>query len=128
VLADHKSGCGVVLARVGDTAAAKHCTRLTFQDGGMPTAAFFAEDQFLAVSSEHVVRILDPRLADTGDGHPIPAGEFAVQIVPIGGARLLVVVTDNLDQSSHVLGCIGNGLCERALDSGPAEQVVLASP
>jgi hypothetical protein len=128
VLADPRSGCGVVLERVGEATPAQHCTRLTLQAGLTPSAASFAEDQFLAVSSEHSVRILDPQLADTGDEHPIPAGEFAVQIVPIGGARLLVVVTDSLDASSHVLGCTGNGPCESALDSGPAEQVVLARP
>ena len=79
------------------------------------------------MTSEHTVRILDPRLADTGDAHPIPAGTFAEQIVPIGGARLLVVVLDSFDTSLHVLGCVGNGPCERSLDAAPGEQVVLAS-
>jgi hypothetical protein len=129
VLADQQSGCGVVLSRLGGTAPDKRCTdRLTLPDGVPPSAAFFAEDQFLAVTSEHLVRILDPRLADTVDAHPIPAGTFAEQIVPIGGARLLVVVLDGFDSSLHVLGCVGNGPCERLLDGSPGEELVLASP
>jgi hypothetical protein len=122
-LADQESGCGVILSRVGGTAPAEHCTdRLSYP------AAFFAHDQLLAVTSTHLVRVLDPRLADTGDGHPIPAGTVPMQIVPTTGARFLVVVSDNSDNSSHVLGCVGNGPCERSLDAAPGDQVVLASP
>jgi hypothetical protein len=127
LLVDQQSGCGVVLSRLGATAPDKHCTdRLTLLDGAAPSAAFFADDQLLAVTSEHSVRILDTRLVDTGDAHPIPAGTFAEQIVPIGGARLLVVVRDGFDNSMHVLGCNGNGPCERSLDGGPDQSVVLA--
>jgi hypothetical protein len=121
-LTEQKSGCGVILSRVGGTAPAVHCT-----DGSQYPAAFFAQDQLLAVTSADVVRILDRQLADTGDAHPVPAGTVPMQIVPTTGVHLLVVVSDNSDGSAHVLGCVGNGPCERSLDTAPGEQVVLAS-
>jgi hypothetical protein len=123
VLAAEESQCGVVLSRVGGTAPAEHCT-----DGLRYPATFFAQDQLVAVTSGDSVRVLDPQLAETGDAHPIPAGTVPMQIVATTGVHLLVVVSDNSDGSSHVLGCVGNGPCERSLDTAPGNQVVLASP
>jgi hypothetical protein len=114
-------GCGVVLKRIGTTAPAEHCAE------GIWTPAAFAQDELLVVASADTLRVLDSRLTDTGDGHPIPAGTVPMQIVPSGGYRRFVVVNDTVDGSSHVLGCNGNGPCVRALDAAPGEQVVLAS-
>ena len=131
VLLDQKSGCGVVLSRVGGTVAAKGCTnRLKDPYTLTPLASFFADDHLLAVASVsmHSVRIFDAQLADTGDAHPIPAGTVALQIVPTTGVHLLVLVMGISDRSPHVLGCVGYGPCERLLDGSLGEQVVLAGP
>jgi hypothetical protein len=130
LLFDWVKGCAVVLPRVGGTAPSKHCTDRLMRDGLNDPVAFFAEGQLLAVASAstHLVRIFDAQLADTGDGHPVPAGTVALQIVPTTGVHLLLNVLDISSRSSHVLGCVGNGPCERSLDTAPGNQVVLASP
>jgi hypothetical protein len=130
LLDDWLKGCDVVLSRVGGTAPGKHCTDRLMRDGLNDPVAFFAEDQLLAVASAstHSVRIFDAQLADTGDRHPIPAGTVALQIVPTTGVHLLLNVLDISSRSSHVLGCVGNGPCERLLDGSPGEELVLASP
>jgi hypothetical protein len=117
------NGCAVVLSRLGDTAPGKHCT-----DGLTYPATFFAQDQLLAVTSGDFVRVLDRQLAETGEAHQMPAGTEPIQIVATTGVHLLVVVADKSDGSSHVLGCEGNGQCERNLDSPRGEDVVLAGP
>jgi hypothetical protein len=130
LLDDWVRGCDVVLSRVGGTAPGKHCTDRLMPDGLNGPVAFFAEGQLLAVASvsTHSVRIFDAQLADTGDAHPIPAGTVALQIVPTTGVHLLVRVMGISDRSPHVLGCLGNGPCERLLDGSLGEQLVLASP
>lgn len=126
VLADQKTGCGVAISRVGATAAIKRC------GAGIRTpAAFFARDSLLAVTTTlttgTILEILDRTFAPASDGQPIPAGTVALQIVSTTGRHLLVLVMGITDRAPHVLGCVGNGQCERLLDGTFGENVVLAS-
>jgi hypothetical protein len=122
VLFDGLSGCTVVVDRLGATAPTSSCTKSL----GWPVA-FIEEDEFLAVTSDGIIRIVDRDLKHTGDSHPIPAGTTPSEIVWEGGARRLVVVDDLTDGSVHVLRCVGSGSCERALDGRPGENISLVA-
>lgn len=123
VLADTSSGCPVLLTRLGDAATSGHCTASL-----QSPAAFFDDARSLAVTSGSTVRIVDRGLADIGDASPLPRDVAPLQILPAGGAELLVVVADAADGSSHVLGCTGSGPCVRDLDAPPGQQIWLAQP
>ena len=123
-LSDGRTGCGVVIARPGQSAAVPDCS-----DPVQSPAAFSADGRLLAANSDGpAVRVFFTRkLAYTGVSYPMPREGVVEQIV-FAGSRLLVVVADSSDGSSHVLGCSDAGQCERAADSGPHESVVLAQP
>jgi hypothetical protein len=122
-LSDGNGGCGVMIARPGQSAAIPHCSHPV-----EAPAAFSADGKLLAANSDGpAVRVFDRKLADTGVAYPMPSDLPVMQIVP-DGARLLVVVADSSDGSSHVLSCAGAGLCDRAVDSKPHQSVVLAQP
>jgi hypothetical protein len=124
-LSDGRDGCGVAIAHPGQAAAVPDCEHPVESP-----AAFLDDGRSLAAGSDGpAVRIFDRKLADTGVAYPLPRDMPLLQIVPVG-TRLLVVVADSSDGSSHVLGCggTGTGSCDRAVDSGPHESVVLAQP
>jgi hypothetical protein len=122
-LSDGTRGCGVMIAHPGQAARVPNCTHSM-----EAPAAFSADGRLLAASSDGpAVRVFDRSLADTGAAYPIPSELPVMQIVP-DGTRLLVVVADSSDGSSHVLGCAGAGPCDRAADSAPHQTIVLAQP
>jgi hypothetical protein len=122
ILYDGADGCWVTIKHPGETAP-RRCS----QSVEAP-AAFSDDGQVLAAanSAEGEIRLLDRKLTDTGPSYPVP-GLLPQQIVPTP-ERLLVVVADVSDGSSHVLGCGGQGPCQRDVDGGPGETIVLATP
>jgi hypothetical protein len=119
VLFDGIRSCWTTIAHPGETGP-MHCAHSI-----MGPAAFFDDGRLLAAGSDDsAIHVFDRKLKDTGTSYSVQ-GLLPQQIVP-AGERLLVVVADVSDGSSHVLGCSGNGPCERAADAGPGETVVLA--
>jgi hypothetical protein len=126
VLSTPNGDCGVAIARPREQAAVPGCTYsvgspATFFDGGRLLAA--TSDN--SASERPAIRVFDRKLRATGTAYALPRGLVPLQIVAVG-TRLLVVVADSSDGSSHVLACAVAGPCNRAVDVGRAEAIVLA--
>ncbi len=86
-------------------------------------------ERLAVTTGDRLLVLLDGTIEDE---NPVPAGTVPVQQVWEHGASRLVVVADGgtggAAPATHVLRCVGSGLCARAYDSAPGETVVLLQP